>query len=170
MPRLIWVFAGRTLILLVWSCRGSYVFCPMFCNCSIYVTFQYEDIKDTSNSIFFSSILFLITDSSKIIGAYKDHVIFQTFLLWLSINIHEPHHESWENRPHAICEQQRHRSVCAFVGHCLDSIIPIFAKSKLSTPKLVSVAEQAGLSLILLQTLKTVFLVTWLKCIPFYVM
>ena len=25
MPRLIWVFAGRTLILLVFSCRGSYV-------------------------------------------------------------------------------------------------------------------------------------------------
>ena len=24
MPRLIWVFAGRTLILLVWSCRGSF--------------------------------------------------------------------------------------------------------------------------------------------------
>ena len=24
MLRLIWVFAGRTLILLVWSCRGSY--------------------------------------------------------------------------------------------------------------------------------------------------
>ena len=27
MPRLIWVFAGRTLILLVLSCRGSYVAC-----------------------------------------------------------------------------------------------------------------------------------------------
>ena len=26
MPRLIWVFAGRTLILLVLSCRGSYLF------------------------------------------------------------------------------------------------------------------------------------------------
>ena len=25
MPRLIWVFAGHTLILLVWSCRGSYI-------------------------------------------------------------------------------------------------------------------------------------------------
>ena len=24
MPRLIWVFAGRTVFLLVWSCRGSY--------------------------------------------------------------------------------------------------------------------------------------------------
>ena len=31
MPRLIWVFAGRTLILLVLSCRGSFVGkCPFF--------------------------------------------------------------------------------------------------------------------------------------------
>ena len=30
MPRLIWVFAGRTLILLVFSCRGSYVHIKTF--------------------------------------------------------------------------------------------------------------------------------------------
>ena len=30
MPRLIWVFAGRTLILLVLSCRGSYVHIKTF--------------------------------------------------------------------------------------------------------------------------------------------
>ena len=40
----------------------------------------------------------------------------------------------------------------AFVVCCLDSIIPILAKSKISRVYLVSVAEQAGLSLTLSQT------------------
>ena len=35
----------------------------------------------------------------------------------------------------------------AFVVRCLDSIIPILAKSRISRLQLVSVAEQAGLSL-----------------------
>ena len=30
MPRLIWVFAGRTLVLLVLSCRGSYINCLLW--------------------------------------------------------------------------------------------------------------------------------------------
>ena len=34
-----------------------------------------------------------------------------------------------------------------FVVHCLDSIIPILAKSNISRPHLVSSAEQTGLSL-----------------------
>ena len=42
----------------------------------------------------------------------------------------------------------------------LDSKIPILAKSKISRLQLVSVAEQAGLSLIWSETLKTGFLVT----------
>ena len=53
-----------------------------------------------------------------------------------------------------ICEQQRCRSACtlrsltsAFVVRCLDSIIPILAKSEISRLKLASVVEQAGLSL-----------------------
>ena len=58
-----------------------------------------------------------------------------------------------------ICQQQR-RS--AFVVHCLDSIIPILAKSKISKLYLVSVAEQGGLSLNYSQTLNTGFHVTWL--------
>ena len=57
----------------------------------------------------------------------------------------------------SICEQQRCRLACAsaqsvqlstFVVHYLDSVIPILAKSKISRLYLVSVAEQAGLSLI----------------------
>ena len=34
MPRLIWVFAGRTLIVLVLSCRGSFLYCTVRCSSS----------------------------------------------------------------------------------------------------------------------------------------
>ena len=52
--------------------------------------------------------------------------------------------------------------ISAFVVRCLDSIIPLLAIAEISRPKLVSVAEQAGLSLNWSQTLKTCFLLTWL--------
>ena len=52
--------------------------------------------------------------------------------------------------------------ISAFVVRCLDSIIPPLAIAEISRPKLVSVAEQAGLSLNWSQTLKAGFLVTWL--------
>ena len=48
--------------------------------------------------------------------------------------------------------------ISAFVVRCFDSIIPILAKSKISRPKLVSVAEQAGLNLTWSQPRKQVFL------------
>ena len=51
--------------------------------------------------------------------------------------------------------------ISAFVVNCLDSIIHILANSKISRPYLVSVAEQAGLSLTWLYTLKTWFLMMW---------
>ena len=40
-----------------------------------------------------------------------------------------------------------HSLISTFVVCCLDSIIPILAKSKISRLKLVSIAEQARLSL-----------------------
>ena len=49
--------------------------------------------------------------------------------------------------------------ISTFVGYCLDSIIPILAKSKIS-----SLAEQASISLTWSPTAKTSFLVTWLIC------
>ena len=52
--------------------------------------------------------------------------------------------------------------ISAFVVHHLDSIIPLLAISKISRPWLVSVAEQAGLSITWSLTPKTDFLVTWL--------
>ena len=52
--------------------------------------------------------------------------------------------------------------ITAFVVCCLDSTIPLLAIAEISKPKLVSVAEQAGLSLNWLQTPKAGFVVTWL--------
>ena len=54
--------------------------------------------------------------------------------------------------------------ISAFVVHCLDSIIPLVSISKISSLYLASVDVQAGLSLPLLQTPKTGFLVTRLIC------
>ena len=61
-------------------------------------------------------------------------------------------------------DQPAHRRtpISAFDVGCLDSIIHIFAKSKILRLELVSVAEQAGLCLTWSQTLKTGFLMTWL--------
>ena len=55
--------------------------------------------------------------------------------------------------------------ISAFIVRCLDSIIHILAKSKISQLWIVSLAEQAGFSLTWSQTPKTGFLVNWLKCI-----
>ena len=69
---------------------------------------------------------------------------------------------------YAICEQQRRRSACtsaqsisAFVVHCLDSI-SLVSICKISSLYLVSITEQAGLSLTSSQTPKTGFLMTGL--------
>ena len=71
---------------------------------------------------------------------------------------------------YAKYEQQRRRSACAsaqsdqrlFV-RCLDSIISLLAIAKISRLQLVSVAEQASLSLNWSRTPKTGVLVTRLK-------
>ena len=67
---------------------------------------------------------------------------------------------SWENLFYAICEQQD--LIRVNIVHCLDSIIPILVKSKISSLCQASVAEQASLSLPWSQTPKKGFLVTWL--------
>ena len=53
--------------------------------------------------------------------------------------------------------------ISAFVVSFLNSIIPLLAIDEISRPKLLSSAEQAGLSLNWSQTPKTGFLPTWLS-------
>ena len=53
--------------------------------------------------------------------------------------------------------------ISAFVGHCLDSIIPLVSISEISSLYQASVAAQAGLSLTWLQTPKTGFLMMRLE-------
>ena len=57
-----------------------------------------------------------------------------------------------------------HSLISAFLVHCLDSIIPLLVIAKIARLQLVSVAEQAGLSLTWSQTPKTGFLVTRFIC------
>ena len=52
--------------------------------------------------------------------------------------------------------------ITAFLVRCLDSTIPLLVIAEISRPKLVSIAEQAGLSLNWSQTLKAGFVVMWL--------
>ena len=84
---------------------------------------------------------------------------------------------SWETlfMPYANKGAVQPAHVRAFVFRCLDSIIPILAKFKLSRLYLASVAEQTGLCLTWYNPLpppthhtqtKTGFLLTWLKYPP----
>ena len=82
------------------------------------------------------------------------------------VSINEPRHEKT-----CLCHIRTTKArislrslISAFIVRCLDSIIPLFAISKISRLQLASVAEQAGLSLTWSQTPKTGFLVMWLKC------
>ena len=53
--------------------------------------------------------------------------------------------------------------ISALVVHCLDSIVPILAKSRISRLYVVSVAEQAGMSLTWSQISKDTFSMMWLN-------
>ena len=81
--------------------------------------------------------------------------IWKTVLIWAA---------SWQNlfQPYANNKGCPRSLISTFVVCYLGSIIPILAKFKISILLLVSVAEQAGLSLTWSETPKTGFLVTWL--------
>ena len=76
------------------------------------------------------------------------------------LKTYEPHHEKT-----CLCHMRTtigtdqpvhpHSLISTLIVHCLGSIIPILAKSKLN--------EQAGLCLNWLKTPKTGFLMTWLS-------
>ena len=65
-----------------------------------------------------------------------------------------------ENLSSEVCKTQRRSLISAFVIYLLGSIISRLTTSEISTFKLVSVAEQAGLNLTLSDTLKTGLVVT----------
>ena len=96
----------------------------------------------------------------------KFNVLVSKFILIIYIN--EPRHEKTcsshmrttkgEDQP-----AHPHSLISAFVVRCLDIITSFLAKSKISTLKLVSVVEKAGLSLTWSHTRGTGFLVIKLK-------
>ena len=91
----------------------------------------------------------------------KYHILM-SWLIWAT---------SWENllMPYANnkdADQPAHprRLISTFVIRCLDSIIPLFSVSEISSLYLASVAAQAGLNLTWSETPKKGFLVTRLIC------
>ena len=73
-----------------------------------------------------------------------------------------------ENLSSGVCEAQSCRPACTSVQfdqrlcfRLLESIISRHAMSEISSFYLVSVAEEAGLNLTLMETLKTGFLASW---------
>ena len=120
----------------------------------------------TDNTVLFKFFCFATTVSWYLyIGHFIDSF---TRLLFCFLTLHLSH--IMRKPVYAICEQQRRRSACASAQSdqrlcflCLDSIIPILAIAKISRLSLVSVAEQAGLSLTWSKTRRQVFLMTWLN-------
>ena len=72
-------------------------------------------------------------------------------------NIHEPGHEktclmSYANNKGTDQPAHPRRLICAFVVCCLDSVMSLVSVTKISSPMLASVAEQASLRLTLSET------------------
>ena len=125
MPRLIWVFAGSTVTLLVLSCRGSngvliFVVCRLSVSLWLFVRF----IEDSLVAICWERAVLLAVFTLSVLGVcfpipfdvwdrmwnstvlVPDHCLFIYFTYtWAG---------PWENVSYVICEQQRRRSACAF--------------------------------------------------------
>ena len=124
MPRLIWVFAGRTVILLVLSWRGSYVVGLIRITLLRWFLWEHRTYMKQINSQY-EHILWVIIRIASI-----EAVLMTTHIIWTT---------SWENlfMPYANnkgADQPAHsRSLIrAFVIRCLDSIIPLVSKYKIS--------------------------------------
>ena len=100
--------------------------------------------------------------------SYHSDVIVELsvpFFLWMMISsclcVFLDNSASFEPRHEKTCYESL-RLIIALVVRCLDSIVSVLAKSKISRLWLVSVADQAGLNLNWSQTSESGFLVTWL--------
>ena len=106
MPRLIWVFAGRTLILLVLSCIGSYYDSNLIW---LTVSRQVDELisKDHMRCKAWRVIGWCetIQESWSDTSDQINTVIICSFNIWA---------RPWENVFYAICEQQRRRSASSF--------------------------------------------------------
>ena len=73
-------------------------------------------------------------------------------MLYSHMNIHEPGHEktclmSYANNKGTDQPAHPRSLIIAFVARCLDSVMSLVSVTKISSPMLASVAEQASLSL-----------------------
>ena len=140
MSRLIWVFAGQTLILLVLSCRGSYQ--------ALVYNFCHEFYENY------------------VLGHFEFKWIFNAITIpirWASSweNLFMP----YANNKGADQPSHPRSLISNFVFRCLDSIISLVSTSEISSLYLAFVAAQAGSSLTWSKTPKTGFLVTRLRSV-----
>ena len=119
MPRLSWVFAGRTAF--CWFCHEAVHFVP----CGGCIKTVYQD------SSFFC--LFCIYNSAICKAECGNKPSSDAEKTWAT---------SWENLFMSYSEQQRRSLFSAFAVRCLDSIVTILAKSKIS--RLPSLCNWAG--------------------------
>ena len=113
--------------------------------------------QEQSGAVWSASTLFAQNCLSRNLGSLSWYTV-QWAMSWENLFM------SYVNNKGADQPGHLRSLISAFVVRCLDSIIPVPAKSKLSRLQLASVAEQAGLSLTWSETPKTGFLVAWLKC------
>ena len=156
-PRLIWVFAGCTFILLVLSCGGSFVDVFIFPKYLFKIT-----IYCNPTLHIFMGIYFLHFADGMSICSDKFRISLSSLLLQLDMSLvmRKPVLAICENNKGADQPAHPRSLISTFVVRCLDSIIPLLAISKISSLYLASETEQAGFSLPWSKTLKTGFLVT----------
>ena len=147
MSRLIWVFAGCTLILLVLSWGGSNGFTvPLFLS-----LFSLTVLSLSSRSLLKSRLL----NSSEV---PCPSCLEKNSNIWATSreNLFLP----YANNKGAVQPVHPRSLISTLVVCCLDSIILLVSISEISSLYLASVVAQAGLSHTWLQTPKTGFLVT----------
>ena len=145
MPRLIWVFAGRTCHFVGFVMRGlklnattgTLVFLQ-----TIWFSLIYKKQQNYFGTMY---IAFYIVN----LCIFFFQFIFSIIFLKSKFSHLYQHLRSL---------------ISAFVVRCLDSTIPLVSISEIPSLYLASVAAQAGLWLTWSQTQKTGFLVTWLIC------
>ena len=104
MPRLIWVLAGRTLILLVLSCCGSNRF----------------------------RVILIVSLFTSFISMHFQRQLWYFILIFLKIKLSHVMRKPYANNKGADHPAHPCSLISTYVVRCLDSIIPTLAKSKIS--------------------------------------
>ena len=119
MPRLIWVFAWRTLTLLVSSCHGSYVQLHLERNCIFQLVPDPESnrckvvIGSCETEKPYKVYVVAIPAGNQTFYRLLDLFLLGVFLKRIAISIFQHDYRKWQNQQNDLCTQRRLRSACA---------------------------------------------------------